>query len=135
MESQSLAVASSIPHAAMNAVLSNRRRHPRFACEGEAEVFVPHGALLFRGKIRDVSLSGCFIETPALNLERGTQVEVYFVARQMQFRVGGHIAVLRRKRGAGIAFQNLGPRRTRQITELLAELNKLPEPQEPATDA
>jgi len=119
----------------MNAALSNRRRHPRFSCEGYAEVFVPHGALLFRGKILDLSLSGCFIATPSLNLERGTRVEVYFVARQMQVRIGGHIAALHRRRGAGIAFQNLDSRRSRQITELLSELKQLPEPQEPTHDA
>lgn len=135
MENQTLAVAPPLPHSTVNAMLSNRRRHPRFACEGHAEVFVPQGALIFRGKILDLSLSGCFIETPTLNLERGTRVEVYFVARQMQFRIGGHIAMLHRKRGAGIAFQELDPRRSRQISELLGELKQLPEPREPAPDA
>ena len=135
MESQHLAAARPLPNSAVNAVLSNRRRYPRYASESRAEVCVPQGGLLFRGKILDLSLSGCFIETPAINLERGTQVEIYFVARQMQFRVGGHIAVLHRKRGAGIAFQELDPRRSRQITELLGELKQLPEPQEPAPDA
>jgi hypothetical protein len=116
----------------------NRRRHPRYPCEGHAEVCVPHGALLFQGKILDLSLSGCFIETTAINLERGTHVEVYFVTRQMQFRVAGHIAVLYRKRGAGIAFQELGPRRARQVAELVRELEELadrevkPSPEGPA---
>lgn len=111
----------------MDAMHANRRRCPRYPCEGRAEVFVPHGALLFQGKILDLSLSGCFIETPALNLERGTHVEVYFVARQMQFRVAGHIAVLHRKRGAGIAFRNLAPRRAQQVADLVRELKELAE--------
>jgi len=106
---------------------ANRRRHPRYACEGHAEVFVPHGALLFQGKILDLSLSGCFIETPALNLERGTHVEVYFAARQMQFRVAGYIAVLYRRRGAGIAFRNLSPRRAQQVADLVRELKEAAE--------
>lgn len=102
----------------------DRRRHPRYPCEGYAEVFVPQGALLFQGKILDLSISGCFIETSAINLERGTPVEVYFVTRQLQFRIAGHIAVLRRKRGAGIAFQALGARRTRMVAELIRELEE-----------
>lgn len=114
----------------MDAMQANRRRHPRYTCEGHAEVFVPHGALLFQGKILDLSISGCFIETPTLNLERGTHVEVYFVARQMQFRVAGHIAVLYRKRGAGISFQNLSQRIVRQVTDLLRELKEGAEPKE-----
>jgi hypothetical protein len=110
-----------------NPLRANRRHHPRYACEGHAEVFVPHGALLFQGRILDLSLSGCFIETPAFNLERGTHVEVYFVARLMQFRVAGHIAVLRRTRDAGIAFHNLGPRRARQVADLVRELKEIAE--------
>jgi hypothetical protein len=117
----------SAPIARASTESSDRRRHPRYLCEGSAEVFLPHGALLFQGKILDISLSGCFIETPDLNLERGTHVEVYFVTRQLQFRVAGHIAVLYRKRGAGIAFRDMGPRRTRYVAELLHELKELAE--------
>jgi len=67
-------------------------------------------------------MSGCYIETALLNLERGTQVEVYFVTNQLQFRVLGNVAVLRRKRGAGIAFLNVSPRRALQIAMLVEEL-------------
>lgn len=75
-----------------------------------------------RGKILDLSVSGCFVETAAISLERGTRVEVCFTTRQLRFRVGGHIAVLHRKRGAGIAFQDLSPRGARQIMELVRDL-------------
>lgn len=123
MESQSLPAAPpSAQPGAIPEFPANRRRHPRYSCEGRAEVCIPHGGLLFRGKILDLSFSGCFIETAALNLERGTPVEIFFVARQLQFRIAGHIAVLYPKKGAGIAFDPLGPRRTREITELIAEL-------------
>jgi len=112
----------------------NRRQFPRYRCEGEAEVFVPHGGLLFRGKILDLSASGCFIEAPALDLERGTPVEVSFSVHRMRFRVAGRIAIMHHKRGAGIAFETLGTRRARQIADLIAELkeaaperNELPE--------
>jgi hypothetical protein len=99
-----------------------QRRHPRYACEGNAEVFLPHGGLLFRGRILNLSMDGCYIETALLNLERGTQVEVYFVTNQLQFRVLGNIAALRRKRGVGIAFLNISPRRVLQIATLVGEL-------------
>lgn len=99
-----------------------QRRHPRYACEGHAEVFLPHGGLLFRGRILNLSMDGCYIETALLNLERGTQVEVYFVTNQLQFRVLGNIAAVRRKRGVGIAFLNVSPRRALQIATLVGEL-------------
>lgn len=123
MENQTLSAAP--PQPSVNVINANRRRHPRFACEGHAEVCIPRGGLLFRGKILDLSLSGCFIATAYLNLERGTPVEVYFVTHQLQFRVAGQIAVLHPRRGAGIVFEDLDSRRTRQITELLSELQQL----------
>jgi hypothetical protein len=99
-----------------------KRRHPRYSCDGSAEVYLPHGGLLFRGRISNLSISGCFIETAMVNLERGTLVEVYFIANQLQFRVQGNIAEVRHKRGAGISFINVSPRRAMQISTLIAEL-------------
>ncbi len=126
VENQPASVAQSTAQtSAMNAPPTNRRRHPRYACQGHAEVYLPQGGLLLRGRILDLSLSGCFIETSAINLERGTHVEIYFTTRQLQFRVAGNIAVLHRKRGAGIAFQSLSPRNARQISELVHELKEL----------
>jgi hypothetical protein len=59
---------------------------------------LPHDGLLFRGRILNLSLNGCYIETALLNLERGTQVEVYFVTNQLQFRV---LEILLRSVGSG----------------------------------
>lgn len=103
---------------------ADRRRNLRYPCEGAAQVFVPHGALLFEGRILNLSLSGCFIETPTLKLERGTRVEVSFHTHRMSFRMAGHIAVLRRGHGAGIAFHGVSERRARQVSDLLRELQE-----------
>lgn len=132
MEHQLLAAPANTTSPASQAHQQNRRRHPRYPCEGHAEVCLPSGGLLLRGKILDISLSGCFIQAPAMTLERGTSVEVYFSARQMQFRVAGNIAVLHPRKGAGIAFQRMIPRRTRQIAELVSELKQIAESGNPA---
>ncbi len=58
----------------------------------------PIGGLLFRGRLLNLSLNGCYIETALLNLEHGTQVEVYFVTNQLQFRV---LEILLRSAGSG----------------------------------
>jgi hypothetical protein len=105
---------------------SERRKHPRYACEGHAEVFLPHGGLLFRGNILDLSVSGCLIEAAGITLERGTHVEVYFTTRQLQFRVPGNIAVLYRGKGVGIAFYHVSHRMAAQIREVVSELAELP---------
>ena len=99
-----------------------KRRHPRYSCEGNAEVLLPQGGMHFRGRILDLSVAGCFIETAMPRLERGTLVEVYFVTNQLQFRVQGNIAEVREKRGAGISFVNVSRRRAAEIAALIAEL-------------
>ena len=111
-----------IPNPDLEAEGREKRQHPRYGCDGYAEVFLPQGGLLFRGRILNLSQTGCYIETALLDLERGTQVEVYFVTNQLQFRVQGNVAALRRKRGAGIAFVNVSPRRSLQIALLVDEL-------------
>ena len=120
--SPEIAAPSSSREVQDEAVGSEKRVHPRYRCDGYAEVFLPQGGLLFRGRILNLSRTGCYIETALLDLERGTQVEVYFVTNQLQFRVLGNIAALRRKRGAGIAFLNVSPRRALQISTLIDEL-------------
>lgn len=44
------------------------------------------------------------------------------MTNQLQFRVLGNIAALRRKRGAGVAFVNVSTRRALQIATLVGEL-------------
>lgn len=116
-------------------LITNRRRHARYTCEGRAEVCVPHGGLLLRGKIIDLSSSGCLIELQLSILSGGTPVEIFFVARQLQFRIAGRIAVLHPRKGAGIAFDPLGPCCAREITALIAELKAISEPPQLPTQA
>ena len=84
---------------------AERRRHKRFPCEGYAEVVCCHPAVLFRGRIRDISLTGCFIETAArLQLQRMTKVEVRFTASGRHISSPARIMDVRPGRGAGFEF-------------------------------
>ena len=71
-----------------------------------------------------MSLSGCFIEASSINLERGTQVEVYFETNQLHFRVAGNVLVVRPGAGVGISFLHPSARIARQIAQLVAELGE-----------
>ena len=99
-----------------------KRRNPRFVCDGTAEVLLPHAGWRVSGRISDISLAGCFIEAPSIKLERGTQVEVKFVANQLCFRVAGNIISLRPRVGVGVAFLHPHARVLKQIGELIDEL-------------
>jgi PilZ domain len=98
-----------------------RRRHPRYSCDGNAEVHLPHAGLLFHGRIQNLSVSGCYIETE-LNLERGTYVEVFFGLHQLRFRLAGNVIGVDRRSGVRIAFLNVTGRRATYIEELMREL-------------
>ena len=44
------------------------------------------------------------VESASINLECGTQVEVYLKTEGLHFRVAGNVTVLRKGNGIGVAF-------------------------------
>lgn len=82
-----------------------RRRSRRFACEGFAEVFAIDTGYLFRGEIRDISQSGCYIMTNGrLKLERLTEVDVLFMLNKRNYRTYARVMVVRPGKGVGLEF-------------------------------
>lgn len=100
---------------------AERRQHPRYSCEGTAEVFVIGKGLRFKGRIADLSQAGCYIETPH-QLERGTHLELTFEVNKMRFRLSGGIRVVHLRSGIGIAFDNMNERRKHFVQDLIDEL-------------
>jgi hypothetical protein len=100
-----------------------RRQHPRFAVNGWAEVVVADGSLLFRGRVLDVSVAGCYIETEArLRLAPGTLVEMVFRVNERVFRPLATSRVVRPGEGAGFLFLNLNAKMQSDLELLIAEL-------------
>jgi hypothetical protein len=100
-----------------------RRQHPRFAVDGWAEVLVADGSLLFRGRVLDLSVAGCYIETEArLRLEPGTQVEMVFRVNEIVFRPMATSRAVRPGEGAGFLFLNLNARMQSDLELLIAAL-------------
>src|SRR6202166_2340461 len=84
-----------------------RRQHPRYAVDAWAEVMVKDGTMLFRGRVLDVSVGGCYIETEArLRLAPGTPVEMVFRLNDRVFRCDATSRMIRTK-GAGFLFELL----------------------------
>ena len=98
-----------------------RRRHPRYPCDGYAEIALPIGGLRYRGRIVSLSLCGCLVEA-ACNLERGTYVEVYFESRHLKFRLAAHVARADAGHLVRLAFEPMSSRREMDIRQLVAEL-------------
>jgi c-di-GMP-binding flagellar brake protein YcgR len=99
-----------------------RRQHTRYAVDAWAEVMVKDGTMLFRGRVLDVSVGGCYIETEArLRLAPGTPVEMIFRVNDGVFRCEATSRMVR-TRGAGFLFVNQDARMQRELEELIQEL-------------
>lgn len=100
------------------------REERHFACEGKAELTVPHAGLRIRGSILDLGCSGCFVHAPALNLERGTHVEVLLETHQISVRVAGCISSFYPHLGVCVAFAEMSVRTRRVLDALVTELEE-----------
>jgi hypothetical protein len=102
---------------------TERRRTPRFPCEGSAEVMVLGGALRFTGQVRNLSATGCYVATDVVfTLERGTQVEIVMVVDRERFRVAAGVRSSHKVKGVGLEFMNVSARCARFINDLIGEL-------------
>jgi c-di-GMP-binding flagellar brake protein YcgR len=123
-----------------------RRQHTRYAVDVWAEVMVKDATMLFRGRVLDVSVGGCYIETEAkLKLAPGTPVEMVFRLNEdvLRYRTADIRALLRakqvfrlnenvlrceatlrmvRSRGAGFLFSRLDAGMRRELERLIEEL-------------
>jgi c-di-GMP-binding flagellar brake protein YcgR len=101
-----------------------RRQHTRYAVDAWAEVMVKDGTMLFRGRVLDVSVGGCYIETEAkLKLAPGTPVEMVFRVNDAVFRCDAMSRMVRTK-GAGFLFSSLDARVRRELERLIQELDE-----------
>jgi hypothetical protein len=99
-----------------------RREHTRYAVDAWAEVLVKDGTMLFRGRVLDVSVGGCYIETEArLKLAPGTLVEMVFRVKEAMFRCDATIRMVRTS-GAGFLFSNLTARMQKDLEALIHQL-------------
>jgi hypothetical protein len=100
-----------------------RRQHTRYAVDAWAEVMVKDGTMLFRGRVLDVSVGGCYIETEArLRLAPGTPVEMIFRVNDRVFRCDATSRMIRTK-GAGFLFSNMDAKLQMELEGLIQELS------------
>lgn len=106
---------------------AERRGHERFLVEGDAEVLVAEGSQLFRGRVQDISLSGCFIETRArLRSVIGAPVEMVFRANGVMLRLSANVRTVRFGVGAGFLFEELSPHMRQELERLIETLKRSP---------
>jgi hypothetical protein len=102
-----------------------RRRTPRFNCDGHAKIsLLPSDGIFLPGKIRDLSLSGCCLDTK-LPIEFGTRAEVVVQVNAASFRAVGVVKAPRGDSLAGIEFVRLSTGGKELLADLVSELARL----------
>jgi hypothetical protein len=100
----------------------DRRRSPRFACSGEAKIVrLPSNGLLIPGKMRDLSLGGCYVETSSA-LDCGARTEIVVRINSASFRAVSQVKAIRDRFGVGMEFVRLSARGKDMLAEVVEEL-------------
>lgn len=82
-----------------------KRKHPRFRCQNSVEIHV-EGGPSYWGKVADLSLGGCYVETP-IPLDPGTKLGVTVWIDQSKVSVQGSVVYRTPGLGIGIRFHEL----------------------------
>jgi len=103
----------------------DRRRSPRFSCGGYAKIdCLPSKGIFVPGKILDLSLDGCCIDTP-LPMDCGARAEIVVRVNTATFRALGEVREIRGQSRAGMEFVRLSAGGKGVLADLIAELAKL----------
>jgi c-di-GMP-binding flagellar brake protein YcgR len=101
----------------------DRRRQVRHEVDTFAKILLVNVGSVLRGKILDLSLSGCRIRTDVrFPVGIYTRVETEFQLEGMPFRLGGVIQAIHGRNTVGIRFLDLSERKRQQVVELIGEI-------------
>jgi hypothetical protein len=101
-----------------------RRSNQRHHCEGFAEASVSNPQVLFRGEVRDISRTGCYIKTYArLHLALFTTVDIHFKVNGKYYHAPARVMNIRPGKGVGLEFVFPDPQAAEWLSELLEALN------------
>ena len=104
---------------------NDRRRSTRFSCGGDAKLTrLPSNGVILPGKIRDLSLHGCLIDT-TLPIDCGVRAEIVVRVNAASFRAVGEVKATRGGSGAGMEFVHLSAVGKDRLSDVIAELARL----------
>ncbi len=103
----------------------DRRRSTRFKCSGDAKISrLPSDGIFVPGKIFDLSLGGCCVDT-TLPIDFGVRTEIVVRVNAASFRAVGEVRAIRGRSGAGIEFVHLSAGGKHMLADLVTELARL----------
>ena len=103
----------------------DRRGSQRFSCGGQATIScLPSDGIVLPGKIRDLSLGGCCVDT-TLPIARGARAELVVRVNAASFRAVGEVRAIRGHSGACLEFVLLSAGGKGLLADLVTELARL----------
>lgn len=103
-----------------------RRQQARHEVDTSATILLVNVGSTLRGRILDLSLSGCRIRTDEhFPVGIYTRVETEFRYDGLPFRLGGVIQAIHNRNTVGIRFLDLSERKREQVLELIGEIEQL----------
>ena len=104
----------------------DRREASREEVDTTAMIFLVKIASRLRGRILDLSLSGCRIRTDErFPVGIYTRVETEFRLEGLPFRLGGVVQVIHDKHTVGIRFLDMSRRKREQVEQLIEDIREV----------
>ncbi len=102
---------------------AEKRRSPRFKCEGSAELFEEGCDVRTWASFTDISLHGCYVEAQA-TYPAGTRLHMKMEAKGVRFETNGSVRVSYPYLGMGIAFVDMTDESRSQLQQLLGTVSR-----------
>jgi len=100
-----------------------QREEERYLVSGNAEVFLNGGTSMVRGRIVNLSLSGCYIQSAApVKLSTGTTVDIVAAVRGLPIRVSAEARSSKPRFGMGFLFIAMTDETRRRLAKLISQL-------------
>jgi hypothetical protein len=102
---------------------AEKRRSPRYKCEGSAEVREEGCDVRTWSTFTDISLHGCYVEAQA-TYPAGTQLHMKLEANGIRVEANGKVRISYPYLGMGIAFDEMSDESAGHLKQLLASLSR-----------
>ena len=104
-----------------------RRRNPRYKCEGSATFRVQGGNVRSWGTFTDLSISGCYVELKA-TFPVGAMLELELELNGVRTHLTGEVRVRYPFLGMGVAFRDMTTENHMQIEAMIESVRPAPRP-------
>jgi c-di-GMP-binding flagellar brake protein YcgR len=103
-----------------------RRKEPRHTVDGNAALTILNNGVRLRGRILDISMSGCQFRTDdCFPMGIYSRAEIEFQLEGLPFRLACVTQSIHKRNRVGVRFLEMSERKREQLTELVVEIEEL----------